>query len=194
MSALIIRGETLYINEEEQALSASEVALLYLLYSNPNVIFGSDDIIKKCWPDRIVSAGSVPVSIKHIRDTLKKITEKQVIITHKGKGYSFDNIAGYISIDMCDINQGAISLASDSKFSVTKIKTLFVIAVGAIFIVGLLDWLSNTFIIVDNDLDVSSGHLEMSKYKKSSNGEVIFHDANGKVIRCNNATCLESSH
>ena len=116
MVAMIIRGETLYINGEEQALSASEVALLYLLYSNPNVIFGSDDIIQKCWPDRIVSAGSVPVSIKHIRDTLKKITEKQVIMTHKGKGYSFDNTGGHLSIDMSDIHQ----LESESKFHVKK--------------------------------------------------------------------------
>lgn len=194
MAVLFIRGGTLYINEEEQALSASEVTLLYLLYSNPNVIFGNGDIIKKCWSDRIVSAGSVPVSIKHIRDTLKKITEKQVIVTHKGKGYSFDNIGGYINIEMCDTPQRTVGLEFESKFSVKKTKTLCISVFFAITMVGLLDWLSNTFILVDNGLNVSSEYLGMSKYKKNANGEIVFHDANGKVIRCNNMECLESSN
>ena len=193
MAVFVIRGDTLYIDEDEQALSASETALLYLLYSNPNVIFGSEDIIKECWPDRVVSAGSVPVSIKHIRDVLKKVTSTQLIVTHKGKGYSFNDPRGEVELDIFNA-QSPLCLEHKTNFNLIRANLALGIIAIIFCVAGALCWLDDAFTITNEDMDTSSSHMEVRKYKKKSNGEIVFHDSNGKVIRCDNTSCLETSN
>ncbi|EKN6357117.1 transcriptional regulator [Yersinia enterocolitica] len=78
----------LMINNEAHALSKNEV-LLELLYLRAGAVIPRDELISSCWPDRVVSAVSLPVAIKHIRDVLRKATSNEVIKTHKSVGYSF---------------------------------------------------------------------------------------------------------
>ncbi|EBQ8600492.1 hypothetical protein I6P91_004017 [Salmonella enterica] len=68
-------GDSLYY------LSKNEMALLAVLYSNPDIIFSAGELREKCWPGRVVSYNSVPVAIKHIRI--------DVVLTIKGEGYQF---------------------------------------------------------------------------------------------------------
>lgn len=79
----------LMINNEAHALSKNEVLLLELLYLRAGAVIPRDELISSCWPDRVVSAVSLPVAIKHIRDVLRKATSNEVIKTHKSVGYSF---------------------------------------------------------------------------------------------------------
>ncbi|EMX2852630.1 winged helix-turn-helix domain-containing protein [Yersinia enterocolitica] len=79
----------LVINNEAHALSKNEVLLLEHLYLHAGEVIPRDDLITTCWPDRVVSQVSLPVAIKHIRDVLRKITQDEVIKTHKSVGYSF---------------------------------------------------------------------------------------------------------
>ncbi|WP_227729076.1 winged helix-turn-helix domain-containing protein [Yersinia proxima] len=79
----------LMINNEAHALSKNEVLLLEFLYLRAGAVIPRDELISSCWPDRVVSAVSLPVAIKHIRDVLRKATSNEVIKTHKSVGYSF---------------------------------------------------------------------------------------------------------
>ncbi|MBS9316426.1 hypothetical protein KER56_08180 [Escherichia coli] len=47
--------------------------------------------MEACWPGKSVSPVSLPVAIKHIRDAFKRHTSDEVILTHKGRGYSINN-------------------------------------------------------------------------------------------------------
>lgn len=78
------------IDECYYSLSLNELLIIYVL-ANDNKIFTHSEILEKCWPGKIVSQGSLPVAIKHIRDVFKKHTHEDIIITHKGKGYSIDS-------------------------------------------------------------------------------------------------------
>ncbi|MCW6638799.1 winged helix-turn-helix domain-containing protein, partial [Yersinia ruckeri] len=71
------------------SLSKNECLMLELLYENSDSVISIENIIKGSWLGKVVSPISVPVAIKHIRDILKKCIATQVIVTHKGVGYSF---------------------------------------------------------------------------------------------------------
>ncbi|ECB2662556.1 winged helix-turn-helix domain-containing protein [Escherichia coli] len=70
-------------------LSKNEVLLIEYLYKNKGSIISHDELVRYCWPGRMVSASSLPVAIKHIRDIFKKISSNEVIKTYKGEGYAF---------------------------------------------------------------------------------------------------------
>ncbi|EFE3805409.1 TPA: transcriptional regulator [Escherichia coli] len=79
---------TIIINGESSLLSKNECLLLKYFYERQGIIIPRDELIQQCWPGRVVSPTSLPVAIKHIRDILKKTGHKEVIVTHKGEGYS----------------------------------------------------------------------------------------------------------
>ncbi|EFG0071759.1 winged helix-turn-helix domain-containing protein [Salmonella enterica] len=63
--------------------------MIEYLYKNKGTIISHDELVCHCWPGRMVSASSLPVAIKHIRDIFKKLSSKEVIKTYKGEGYAF---------------------------------------------------------------------------------------------------------
>lgn len=78
----------LTINDELHALSKNEVLLLEYLYKHAGEVIPRDSLLSICWPGRVVSPGSLPVAIKHVRDVLRKASSNEIIITHKNAGYS----------------------------------------------------------------------------------------------------------
>lgn len=78
----------LIINDELHALSKNEVLLLEYLYNHAGEVIPRDNLLSICWPERVVSPGSLPVAIKHIRDVLRKASSGEIIRTHKNVGYS----------------------------------------------------------------------------------------------------------
>ena len=88
--SICFEKQLITINECCYALSLNELLIIDVLANNDNV-FTHSEILEKCWPGKIVSQGSLPVAIKHIRDIFKKHTHEDVVITHKGKGYSIDS-------------------------------------------------------------------------------------------------------
>lgn len=76
-------------NKTPFQLSKNEVLLIEYLYKNKGSIISHDELVCHCWPGRMVSASSLPVAIKHIRDMFKKLSSKEVIKTYKGEGYAF---------------------------------------------------------------------------------------------------------
>ncbi|EGB2280623.1 hypothetical protein ID360_004159 [Salmonella enterica] len=80
----VCMGDRLYF------LSKNEIALLELLYNHPAVFFSVRELSDKCWPGRVVSYNSVPVAIKHIRDTFKTNSGcTDIIMTKKGGDIDF---------------------------------------------------------------------------------------------------------
>ena len=88
--SICFEKQLITINESCYALSLNELLIIYVL-ANENNIFTHSEILEKCWPGKIVSQGSLPVAIKHIRDIFKNHTQEDIVITHKGKGYSIDS-------------------------------------------------------------------------------------------------------
>lgn len=76
------------INDELHALSKNEVLLLEHLYNHAGEVIPRDSLLSICWPERVVSPGSLPVAIKRVRDVLRKALSNEIIITHKNAGYS----------------------------------------------------------------------------------------------------------
>lgn len=99
----VCMGDRLYF------LSKNEIALLELLYNHPAVFFSVRELSDKCWPGRVVSYNSVPVAIKHIRDTFKTNSGcTDIIMTKKGGGYRFcgnELIINFENDDESVINQ-----------------------------------------------------------------------------------------
>lgn len=89
-----------YIGDEKYSLSKNEILIIELLYSNPERVLSVAEISKQCWPGRIVSNASVPVSIKHIRDVFKEHFACNIILTVKGVGYRFSQ--GSVDINIVD--------------------------------------------------------------------------------------------
>lgn len=79
----------IFFNKTSFQLSKNEVLLIEYLYKNKGTIISHDELVCHCWPGRMVSASSLPVAIKHIRDIFKKLSSKEVIKTYKGEGYAF---------------------------------------------------------------------------------------------------------
>ncbi|MGB0524374.1 MAG: response regulator transcription factor [Flammeovirgaceae bacterium] len=78
---------TLAIRDEESTLPKKEFELLWLLMSNPNIVFNRQQILDKVWePDVEVLERTVDVHVRRVRE---KIGEGY-IQTVKGVGYKFD--------------------------------------------------------------------------------------------------------
>ena len=76
---------------EEIDLTAHEFDLLFLLASNPGIVFSRESLVQKVWgDDTFVSARSVDTLVKRIRKKIEPDPEEpQFILTVWGTGYKF---------------------------------------------------------------------------------------------------------
>nr|CAA10491.1 MyfE protein [Yersinia enterocolitica W22703] len=205
----------LMINNEAHALSKNEVLLLEYLYLRGGEVIPRDELISHCWPDRVVSAVSLPVAIKHIRDVLRKATLNEVIKTHKSVGYSLQKDSLELVIYSLAYEQPANNLAlnhvaADENIDVqrqpqqfTKVRQRFrhnyvdyfmaiaiVIAI-TLFIIGgddiisITDSRTHNTIITNLPPVLAYTAAPLPKVKNS----LIFKDDFGSVIVCNKSEC-----
>lgn len=87
---VLMEANTLIINNATHVLSCNEMLILKTLYESNEQPVSQSAIMETCWPGRVVSPASLPVAIKHIRDVFRTYTDDDIIITHKGKGYSIN--------------------------------------------------------------------------------------------------------
>ncbi|HHL2558938.1 TPA: transcriptional regulator [Yersinia enterocolitica] len=205
----------LMINNEAHALSKNEVLLLEYLYLRAGAVIPRDELISHCWPDRVVSAVSLPVAIKHIRDVLRKATSNEVIKTHKSVGYSFQQDS--LEVVICSpvyeqptnnlvLNHVAADKNIDDKRQpqlLTKVHQRFchnyagyfmaiaiVIAItllisGGDDIVSITDSRTHNTIITNLPPSLAYTSTALPKVKNS----LIFKDDFGSVIVCNKLEC-----
>ncbi len=75
--------------EAKIGLTAKELALIELLMSYPNKVFSRERIISNVWGSSYDPLTNVvDVYIKRLRNKINEGHEKQLIITHRGLGYS----------------------------------------------------------------------------------------------------------
>ncbi|MCH2175506.1 MAG: two-component system response regulator CreB [Lentisphaeria bacterium] len=73
-------------------LSAQEYRLLQVLLDHPKRVFSRRQLLEKVWQDPLAAMErTVDAHIKSIRAQLRQYTSKDLIRTHRGLGYSFDN-------------------------------------------------------------------------------------------------------
>ena len=84
-------SRTVFLNEKEISLTATEFELLYFLASNPNRVFSKDEIFTHVWGmDSFGDVASVVVYIKKLREKLEITPSQQKYIeTIWGIGYKF---------------------------------------------------------------------------------------------------------
>ena len=84
-------SRTVFLNEKEISLTATEFELLYFLASNPNRVFSKDEIFTRVWGiDSFGDVASVVVYIKKLREKLEITPSQQKYIeTIWGVGYKF---------------------------------------------------------------------------------------------------------
>ena len=84
-------SRTVFLNEKEISLTATEFDLLYFLASNPNRVFSKDEIFTHVWGmDSFGDVASVVVYIKKLREKLEITPSQQKYIeTIWGIGYKF---------------------------------------------------------------------------------------------------------
>lgn len=195
-----VAGELFY-------LSSSELLLLELLYINKGVTVSREQIYKECWPGRLVSPASLPVAIKHVRDIFKKISEnKQIIITHKGIGYSFstDSTIELIfssSKDIEDekIDKGVLELSHSPELNKSALWFSLSLFPGLL----LFFWMVFTIMankepedvttVIHDKKQISFNLLydDVSTVPSNDNYSRIFKDVNGSIIQCNDKECVE---
>jgi two-component system, OmpR family, alkaline phosphatase synthesis response regulator PhoP len=97
---VIVRGE-LCINRTKRTVTVRDVAadittkefdLLYLLVSNPGVVFTREQILDKVWGnDSYVVDRAVDVHVRHLREKIETSPESpKYIATVRGVGYRFE--------------------------------------------------------------------------------------------------------
>lgn len=188
-------GEIYLDNAKKMSLSKNEVLLFELFYNNPGIIFSADDISVKCWPGRIVSPSSVPVSIKRVRDMLKKLDLSSKIITHKGIGYSYycnDNINATFSEGLVDIDISTEMSAAGSHRNGLLLLIAFII-LASCFLFSSLEWneITSRFNKDKKALIISNSSNESVVNINTLNpGDVIFIDKSNHSILCNEDGCL----
>ncbi len=72
--------------ESEAELNDVDIEILRILNENQGRVVKRQRLLE-CWGDRVVADGSLSVSIKKIRGTLKKLGLGNVIHTHPRRGY-----------------------------------------------------------------------------------------------------------
>lgn len=207
----------LVINNEAHALSKNEVLLLEHLYLRGGEVIPRDELISSCWPDRVVSAVSLPVAIKHIRDVLRKATQNEVIKTHKSVGYSFQQDSLELAINSAvyeqQINKAEIRQETSVENSAEQnqqslpvkahggkkishnythyFMAIAIIVVMALFISGEEDVISfidsTTHSTIITNVPPALDN-SAAALPKVKNG-VIFKDNFGSVIVCDHVEC-----
>ena len=78
-------------NGEKLVLSAHEFHLLEALHSQPGRIFSRRQLLEKAWQDpNAAMERTVDAHVKSLRAKIRKTAGKDLIITHRGFGYSIE--------------------------------------------------------------------------------------------------------
>lgn len=198
---LDVSGNRIILNEESNPLSKSECFLIKYLYERQGVLISKDELTQRCWPGRVVSATSLPVAIKHIRDVLRKIKNEEIIKTHKGEGYSF--IPGVIEMKIIDAHPGD-EITSTKKAVKTKYNKLQILdfltvikMVTGVFLVwgvgfviytkylnNIRCWHTNSGLLI-----ISTSEITSESSYTFHEGDSIFIDDMDSTLICDKLTC-----
>ena len=79
------------LDGREIELTAHEFDLLYLLASNPGIVYSRESLLQRVWgQDTYVTVRSVDTLIKRIRRKIEPdVTEPRFLLTVWGTGYKF---------------------------------------------------------------------------------------------------------
>lgn len=204
---LDVLRNTMIIDGEYNPLSKNECFLVKYLYERQGTSISRDELTQHCWPGRVVSATSLPVAIKHIRDVLKKIKNEEIIKTHKGEGYSF--LPGVVEIKIIDSSPGDKTIKTkNTKNTKNTVKTghhklqirnfLTAITIGT----SVFFWGAISFVIYTrytNNIKhwhTNNGSLIISTSETMSElidavheGDSIFIDDMESTLICDKQTC-----
>ncbi len=198
---LDVLRNAMFIDGESNPLSKNECFLIKYLYERQGTSISRDELTQHCWPGRVVSATSLPVAIKHIRDVLKKIKNEEIIKTHKGEGYSF--LPGIIEIKIIDSSPGDKTMNTKHtvkkghhKLQIRNFLTAITIGTSVFF------WGAISFVIYTrytNNIKhwhTNSGSLIISTSETMSElidavheGDSIFIDDMESTLICDKQTC-----
>lgn len=202
---LDVLRNTMIIDGEYNPLSKNECFLVKYLYERQGTSISRDELTQHCWPGRVVSATSLPVAIKHIRDVLKKIKNEEIIKTHKGEGYSF--LPGVVEIKIIDSSPGDKTIKTKNTKNTVKTghhklqirNFLTAITIGA----SVFFWGAISFVIYTrytNNIKhwhTNNGSLIISTSETMSDelidavheGDSIFIDDMESTLICDKQTC-----
>ncbi len=181
--------------------------ILEYLYNNAGKTVSREDLLSKCWPDRIVSPVSLPVAIKHIRDIFKQITDCEVIITHKSIGYSFCNENINITIkeeyppssNATDYDKNSPKTSKRIATFINKYRGWY----GDILIYALVLLLLKALLGDDNIVTITNketqhklitnASISIEKVNDlfSNHDDIIFFDDASGLIKCNDKGCRQ---
>ncbi|HBA9649598.1 winged helix-turn-helix domain-containing protein [Escherichia coli] len=198
---LDVLRNTMFIDGESNPLSKNECFLIKYLYEKQGTLISRDELIQHCWPGRVVSAASLPVAIKHIRDVLKKIKNEEIIKTHKGEGYSF--LPGIVEIRIIDSHteDKTVKTKKTTRIKINKIqilKILTALRIGTnVFFWGMICFVIYTRYTSNiKHWHTNSGALITSTSETTRElkvtlpeGDSVFIDDMGSTLICNNSTC-----
>ncbi|EFN9614277.1 hypothetical protein D3G46_23870 [Escherichia coli] len=191
----------IFIDDESNPLSKNECFIIKHLYERQGTTISRDELTQHCWPGKVVSATSLPVAIKHIRDVLKKIKNEEIIKTHKGEGYSF--LPGVIEMKIIDshpeeklANTKNTVKTRHQKLQIQKVLTAITIGIS-MFFWGAISFV--TYAKYSNNIKhryTKSGSLIISTSETTSEltddlheGESIFIDDMESTLICDKLTC-----
>ncbi|MGF1778312.1 winged helix-turn-helix domain-containing protein [Vibrio nomapromontoriensis] len=75
------------IAKSKGSLNSTEENILRELANHPIDVVSRQTLLNNCWPDRVVSNGSLTVAIKKIRDIFRQCGLDGIIITMPKRGY-----------------------------------------------------------------------------------------------------------
>ncbi|WP_170913941.1 winged helix-turn-helix domain-containing protein [Salmonella enterica] len=195
------------MEERQFQISRNEMLILEYLYNNAGKTVSREDLLSKCWPDRIVSPVSLPVAIKHIRDIFKQITDCEVIITHKSIGYSFCNENINITIkeeyppssNATDYDKNSPKTSKRIATFINKYRGWY----GDILIYALVLLLLKALLGDDNIVTITNketqhklitnASISIEKVNDlfSNHDDIIFFDDASGLIKCNDKGCRQ---
>lgn len=198
---LDVLRNTIFIDGESNPLSKNECFLIKYLYERQGASISKDELTQHCWPGRVVSATSLPVAIKHIRDVLKKIKNEEIIKTHKGEGYSF--LPGIIEIKIIDSHPGGGVVNTKNtiktrhqKLQLRKILSAITIGMSVFFWGAISFFIYTRYTNNIKHWHTNSGSLIISTLETTSEltdtlheGESIFIDDMESTLICDKLTC-----
>lgn len=188
-------------------ISRNEMLILEYLYNNAGKTVSREDLLSKCWPDRIVSPVSLPVAIKHIRDIFKQITVCEVIITHKSIGYSLCNENINITIEeeltSSDDAEDWHKKSPKKNKQITTFINKYRDWYGDILIYALILLLLKILLGDENIVTITNKEtqhklitntsipIEKVNSLFSNNDDIIFFDDTSGLIKCNDKGCSQ---
>ncbi|MCZ8807911.1 winged helix-turn-helix domain-containing protein [Escherichia albertii] len=198
---LDVLRNTMIINGESNPLSKNECLLIKYLYEKQGSLISRGELIQHCWPGRVVSAASLPVAIKHIRDVLKKIKNEEIIKTHKGEGYSF--LPGIVEIRIINSHpeDKTVRKKKPTRIKINKTQIQFFLTTLMIG-TNVFFWGMFSFVIYTSYTNnikhwhTNSGALIISTSETTRElkdtipeGDSVFIDDMGSTLICNKSTC-----